>query len=106
MKPLSIQDALDGLTAKGETYLTSFTHGTLEIGFYRPEGVDPQKPHRRDEVYVVATGSGSFYVDGESTPFQPGDVLFVAAGVEHRFADFSDDFSAWVFFYGPEGGEG
>jgi len=23
----------------------------------------------------------------------------------HRFEQFSDDFEAWVFFYGPEGGE-
>jgi mannose-6-phosphate isomerase-like protein (cupin superfamily) len=37
--------------------------------------------------------------------FGPGDVLFVPAGVEHRFEDFSDDFVTWVVFYGPEGGE-
>ena len=30
----------------------------------------------------------------------------LAAGVEHRFEDFSADFATWVFFYGPEGGEG
>jgi len=29
----------------------------------------------------------------------------VAAGVTHRFEEFSDDFGAWVMFYGPEGGE-
>lgn len=34
-----------------------------------------------------------------------GDVLFVPAGVEHRFEDFSDDLAGWVVFYGPEGGE-
>jgi len=34
-----------------------------------------------------------------------GDVLFVAAGVEHRFSKFTDDFATWVFFYGPQGGE-
>ena len=32
-------------------------------------------------------------------------VLFVPAGVEHRFDDFSDDFAAWVVFFGPKGGE-
>jgi mannose-6-phosphate isomerase-like protein (cupin superfamily) len=41
----------------------------------------------------------------ERHPFERGDVLFVAAGVEHRFENFTDDFAAWVFFYGPEGGE-
>jgi quercetin dioxygenase-like cupin family protein len=33
----------------------------------------------------------------------PGDFLFVAAGVEHRFEGFTDDFTVWVLFYGPEG---
>jgi hypothetical protein len=31
--------------------------------------------------------------------------LFVAADQPHRFEDFSEDFAAWVFFYGPDGGE-
>lgn len=35
----------------------------------------------------------------------PGNLLFVAAGAEHRFEDFTGDFGAWVMFYGPEGGE-
>jgi mannose-6-phosphate isomerase-like protein (cupin superfamily) len=50
-------------------------------------------------------GRGSFASGGERQPFGPGDVLFVAAGVEHRFEDFTDDLTVWVVFYGPEGGE-
>jgi hypothetical protein len=30
-----------------------FRHGSLEVEFYRPEGVDLQQPHDRDEIYVV-----------------------------------------------------
>jgi len=33
------------------------------------------------------------------------DMLFVPAGLEHRFVDFTDDLAVWVVFYGPEGGE-
>jgi hypothetical protein len=29
----------------------------------------------------------------------------VAAGIEHRFEDFSEDLAVWVVFYGPTGGE-
>jgi len=29
----------------------------------------------------------------------------VPAGQRRRFENFSADFGAWVFFYGPEGGE-
>ena len=32
-------------------------------------------------------------------------LLFVKAGHEHRFENFTDDFATWVIFYGPDGGE-
>jgi mannose-6-phosphate isomerase-like protein (cupin superfamily) len=80
-------------------------HGSLEVRYYAPGGSDPQTPHTRDEVYVVAAGRGWFVRGPERVPFEPGDALFVAAGVEHRFEDFSPDFGTWVIFYGPEGGE-
>ena len=80
-------------------------HGTLEVRYYAPRGTDPQGPHTRDELYVVASGSGWFVRGAERVPFEAGDALFVAAGVEHRFEDFGDDFGTWVVFYGPEGGE-
>ncbi len=37
--------------------------------------------------------------------FGPGDLLFVPAGVVHRFEEFTDDLVVWVVFYGPPGGE-
>ena len=43
--------------------------------------------------------------DGERDPFESGDLLFVAAGTEHRFEDFTEDLAVWVVFYGPRGGE-
>jgi mannose-6-phosphate isomerase-like protein (cupin superfamily) len=103
---LSPADALSRIpTPAGERFVTLFRHGTLEVEFYAPRGMDPQTPHRRDELYVVVSGRGEFVQDGRRTTFGPGDCLFVAAGVEHRFERFSDDLGAWVFFYGPEGGE-
>ena len=82
-----------------------FAHGTLEVRWYAPGGRDPQGPHTRDEVYVVATGHGEFLCDGERNSFAPGDLLFAQAGAVHRFENFSADFATWVIFYGPEGGE-
>jgi mannose-6-phosphate isomerase-like protein (cupin superfamily) len=90
---------------KGERFTELFKHGTLSVELYAPRGKDPQKPHTRDEVYVVVTGSGEFVGAGARRKFQPGDMLFVAAHEEHRFENFSDDLAVWVFFYGPEGGE-
>ena len=80
-------------------------HGSLLVEYYAPRGRDVQTPHTRDEVYVVIQGSGSFVNGGVQHPFGPGDVLFVPAGVVHRFEEFTDDFAVWVMFYGPEGGE-
>lgn len=93
------------LTDATRPFVKLLEHGSLEVEYYRPVGVDLQTPHTRDEVYVIASGRGEFFCDGERQPFEPGEVLFVPAGVEHRFEDFSDDFATWVFFYGPEGGE-
>jgi mannose-6-phosphate isomerase-like protein (cupin superfamily) len=99
----------DGLRAvpgpDGARFATVFRHGTLDVEFYAPRGHDGQTPHTRDEVYVVASGTGTFVRDGACVAFGPGDFLFVPAGMEHRFEDFTDDFATWVLFYGPEGGE-
>lgn len=89
----------------GPRFVKVLEHGTLEVEIYAPRGHDPQQPHTRDEVYVVVSGSGWFVNGGDRHPFSAGDLLFVPAGVVHRFEDFSDDFVTWVLFYGPEGGE-
>jgi len=92
--------------AQGRAFAVMFEHGTLALEIYAPRGTDPQQPHRRDELYVVVAGSGTFFCDGARTPFAAGDALFVPAGAAHRFEDFSADFAVWVIFYGPDGGEG
>ena len=92
-------------TPDGKRSVAVFEHGTLQVKLYAPRGGDPQQPHSRDELYVVARGDG-WFVNGERRHrFAPNNVLFAKAGVVHRFEDFSDEFLVWVFFYGPEGGE-
>ncbi len=102
---ISVQNALEQLTTHKKVFKELFTHGTLSVEIYRPDKIDKQQPHTRDEIYVVAAGSGTFFLDGIRQAFQTGDFIFVPAFAEHRFEDFTDDFSTWVFFYGPEGGE-
>lgn len=103
---ISLAEALPHVpTSDGQRFATLFEHGSLQIEIYAPKDVDLQQPHSRDEVYVVARGSGTFFCDGMRTETMPGDFLFVPAGVDHRFEDFTDDFAVWVLFYGPEGGE-
>ena len=105
MKRMNLKNAFKALEIHDKPFVKLFSHGSLEVEIYKPDKVDLQKPHSRDELYVVATGSGFFVNDGVIQAVEPGEILFVPAGVNHRFMDFSDDFATWVFFYGPEGGE-
>ncbi|HEV8176325.1 MAG TPA: cupin domain-containing protein [Gemmatimonadales bacterium] len=103
---LTLSQALSRLPSpEGERFIELFKHGTLAVELYAPRGDDPQTPHTRDEVYVVVQGSGYFRNGSDRHRFNPGDVLFVPAQVQHRFEEFSEDLAVWVFFYGPEGGE-
>jgi len=103
LKALTGLDQLPG--PNGDRSIELFRHGTLTVKLYAPRGSDGQNPHTRDEIYVIASGHGRFLREGKEATFGPGDVLFVAAGEDHRFVEFSDNFATWVFFYGPEGGE-
>jgi mannose-6-phosphate isomerase-like protein (cupin superfamily) len=103
---MTVGKAMELVAASGdEAYGVLLEHGTMELGYYKPDGVDPQEPHTQDEIYIIQSGSGYFVNAGKRLPFAPGEALFVAAGALHRFEDFSDDFAAWVVFYGPKGGE-
>ena len=80
-------------------------HGSMELGYYKPNVTDRQQPHRQDEIYIIQSGSGYIVTEDSRQPFQAGEALFVRAGIVHRFEDFTEDFAAWVIFYGPDNGE-
>ena len=102
---ISLSNALNKLEQSGNLFTNVFSHGSLEVELYKPENIDLQQPHTRDELYIVISGNGEFYCDGQTINYGAGDFLFVPAGKEHRFNNFSNDFITWVLFYGPEGGE-
>ncbi|MBN8822085.1 MULTISPECIES: cupin domain-containing protein [unclassified Spirosoma] len=101
----SPDDGVRQLKTVSTEFVELFRHGSLVVEYYKPDRIDKQQPHERDEVYVITTGSGTFLYAGTSMSVKPGDLLFVPAGVEHRFENFTDDFATWVLFYGPIGGE-
>ena len=89
----------------GELFTVAVTRGSVSVEMYAPRQTDRQQPHAQDELYVVHRGSGEFVLAMERQAFSAGSVFFVPAGVPHRFENFSEDFSTWVIFCGPQGGE-
>jgi mannose-6-phosphate isomerase-like protein (cupin superfamily) len=109
---VSIQQALMRLPAAptatypdGAPFVTMMAGGSMSVEVFAPRGRDRQLPHAQDELYFVHRGTAGLVIGGQRFDCAPGDAFFVAAGVEHHFEDFSDDFVTWVVFYGPEGGE-
>ena len=86
--------------ALGRPYLEFLRASSLSAGLYvlPAGGVDPQKPHTEDEVYYVISGRGTFRADGEDRAVDVGSVIYVEAGVEHRFHSIAEDLVLLVFF--------
>lgn len=59
---------------------------------------DPQSPHAEDEVYVIFNGQGRIRIADQDYPVSAGSVVFVPAGVEHRFHSIEVALSILVFF--------
>ena len=99
--PLSLAAARNLAWAPGRS-AQAFSDGDLEVRFTPRPTSGPQVPHERDELYIVAAGKGRFRVEDKVTDIAAGDLLFAAAHAPHGFEDFSDDFSIWIIFYGPQ----
>ncbi len=61
-------------------------------------GTDCQKPHHEDEIYYVIRGRARFKVDAVDQEVFSGSVIFVAAEVEHRFYDVTEELAVLVVF--------
>ncbi len=72
----------------------------LSLGTYSipAGGVDDQKPHTEDEVYVVQAGRATLVTDSGTVTVEPGSVVFVPAGETHRFTEITEDLALVVVF--------
>jgi len=87
----------------GHGYLDFLASDKLSVGLaVWPAGsTDRQRPHREDEVYYVISGRGVIRVADEDRPVKAGSLVFVAAGVDHRFHDIAEDLRVLVFWAPP-----
>lgn len=86
--------------AAGRLYLEFLSVPALSLGLYAlpAGGTDPQTPHTEDEVYYVASGRATITVGNEEQAVRPGSLVYVAAGVPHRFHSITENLTVLAFF--------
>lgn len=100
MDAFNITELIKERERTARSYLEFFRADSLSLGVYNLAAgeSDLQQPHDEDEVYYVVAGRGSAKVDAEDREVERGDVIFVRAGVEHRFHSITEDLTLLVFF--------
>jgi len=88
------------LRNSGKTWLPVLYRRSMHLGLYQlaAGNENHQNPHEEDEVYYVLAGKAKFRVDGKESEVAVGDLLYVDAGLEHRFHDIQEDLELLVFF--------
>ena len=100
--------ALEELLAKrlqaGRSYFEFLRVPAMSAGVYvLPHGAsDPQQPHHQDEIYYVVRGKAKMRWSSrervEERSVGAGSVIFVEAGLEHRFFDVEEELVVLVVF--------
>ncbi|HET9455821.1 MAG TPA: cupin domain-containing protein [Candidatus Limnocylindrales bacterium] len=105
MDAFELADLLARREADGRAYLEFLRVPDLSVGLYvlAAGAPDPQQPHTEDEAYYVVDGAGRITVGGEVRDVRAGSIVFVAAGVPHRFHDITDELRILVVFGPAEG---
>ncbi|WP_030806129.1 MULTISPECIES: cupin domain-containing protein [unclassified Streptomyces] len=105
MKVFRLDDLEAERAANEGAYLQFLRERNMSVGLYALDAGshDPQKPHLQDEVYFVVSGRASVSVGLETTEVARGSVVYVPAGVSHKFHHISEDLRVLVVFSPPEG---
>ena len=84
----------------GKRYFEFLRIPAMSAGIYTlaAGATDPQSLHKEDEMYYVVHGRARMKAGNEDHAVEPGAVIFVAAGVEHRFYDIEQELTVLVFF--------
>ena len=102
MDAWELDDVEAARRAAGRAYHEFISVPDLSGGLYVLEAgaTDPQSPHTEDELYVVMSGRARVTVGAEERDVRTGSLIFVGAGVPHRFHDIEERLVLVVAF-GP-----
>jgi len=108
MEAFDLTRLISGHDPSEEPYLEVLRVPSLSVGLYMlPAGAtDLQRPHTEDEVYHVVSGKGRIRVGVEDRAVEAGTVVFVEAGMDHRFYAIEEDLAVLVFFAPAENSRG
>lgn len=100
MRHLTVTDARREREQTGDLYHEFLRVPTMSAGLYElaAGAEDPQQPHTEDELYYVVAGRATLLVETNDIPVEAGSMVFVPAGVVHRFHDITEALSVLVFF--------
>ncbi|KOU32846.1 hypothetical protein ADK52_00980 [Streptomyces sp. WM6372] len=104
MKAFRLDELEAERLANDGAYLQFLRERNMSVGLYALNAgqSDPQQPHRQDEVYFVVSGRASVTVGEETTTVARGSVVYVPAGVVHKFHHITEDLRVLVVFSPPE----
>ena len=85
---------------RGNAYLEFLRVASMSGGVYvlRAGSPDGQSPHRQDELYYVLHGKARMRAGAQDRAVHQGSIIFIAAGVEHRFYDIEEEITLLVLF--------
>lgn len=100
MRQFSLEHLQHERAATGDLYHEFLRVPAMSMGLYELAvgGADPQEPHTEDEVYYVTAGRATLLVGSEDIPVAAGSVIYVPAGVVHRFHSVEEALSVLVVF--------
>lgn len=103
-----LADVVARRQAAGTPYLEFISVPDLSVGLYVLAAGQPdlQQPHAEDEAYYVVAGSGRITVGEDVRDVRAGSIVFVGAGVPHRFHDITEELTLLVAFGPAEGSRG
>src|SRR6202451_4133855 len=84
----------------GKLYLEFLRVPAMSAGVYvlPAGGSDLQSPYKEDEMYYVVRGRARMRAGSEDQAVGEGSIIFVAAEIEHRFYDITEELMVLVFF--------
>lgn len=98
---IPLAEAIARVQAEPVPYALLFERGELAVELFIPHGKDVQSPHEQDELYLIQCGAAVLLRNEQRITCAAGDVIYVPAGMPHRFESFSNDFRTWVIYLGP-----